>query len=71
MIKDVTWKDGTWHQTDHSYKNHKILIKSRSMHGIKAIIFLPNSEEVRKVIRYRFCSPLDLLVEAEKEIDKF
>lgn len=70
-MKDVTWKDGTWHQTEYSYKNHKILIKSRSMHGIKAIIFLPDSEEVRKVLRYSFCTPKELISIAEKEIDEF
>ena len=61
--------DGTWITTCYTYKNRKILIKSKKGKGMKCHVFYPNSEKVEFTLRYWFILPEDLLKKAKTKID--
>ena len=63
--------NAVFHQTNHDYKGHKILIRSKEDYGIMALILFPGTNSVRKVVEYSRSSPLQMLIDAEKEVDKF
>jgi len=58
-----------WITNTYTYKNRKIVIKSKKNHGIKCHIFYPNSKKVEFTLRYHFILPKDLLKKAKNKID--
>ena len=68
-IKIATHKDGEWWTSEHSYKNRKILIKSKESYGIKAHAFEENSDKVCFTKRYYFMERDVLLQKVKDRID--
>lgn len=61
--------DGNWYTTEYKYKGRRILIKSGEGKGIKAHVFLENSDKVQFTLRYSFIKPEDLIKKVKAKID--
>jgi len=70
MIERKKHVDGVWYTSEHIYQERKIFIKAQRGNGIKAHVFLPNSNKVEFTLRYNFIEPKQLLKKVKDKIDK-
>jgi hypothetical protein len=68
-MEDVQWMNRTWHQSEYWHRGRKILIMSKENCGMKAHVFLLNSEKVDFTLRFSWIKPGQLLNKAINKIN--
>lgn len=69
MIPKIKHIDGEWLTTEYLYKNYRILIKSRTGHGMKSHAFIINEPKALFTLIYSFITPTELLKRTKAKLD--